>query len=343
MIVSLLVSVTENGVIGRDGQLACRIGEDLRRLKRLTMGHHVIMGRKTYESVGRPLPGRTNLVVSRDRGFRAAGAVVCHSLEQALEAARAAGDSEAFVLGGGEIYRLALEQGRRVYMTRIHADLPGDTRFPSLGPEWVEIEREDHPGGDPVSFSYITYDRDLLYEPILSRRELHAGGYLRLEELVVRLPDGREARREVVRAFDAVAVLPIDIEERVHLVRQHRPAIGRTLLEAPAGIVNAGENPEEAARRECGEEIGLVPGRLDRLVCYAHAEGYSTGFITLFIGRELQPVESPGLDATEFLERVVLPFDELRRRVLAGRIADSKTILTTLFWDRMRGASIHRR
>ncbi len=176
-------------------------------------------------------------------------------------------------------------------------------------------------------------DDDRLAEKVVGRRELFRGGYLRLEELELRLPDGRPARREVVAVRDAVAVLPVDAEGRVHLVRQHRPAIARTILEAPAGVIEPGEDPRRAAQRECEEEIGLRPRRLIPLVRYAHAEGYSTGFITLYIGLDLEAVESPGLDATEVVERVVLPFAELRAMVRRNEIIDSKTILTTLYWE----------
>jgi ADP-ribose pyrophosphatase len=179
---------------------------------------------------------------------------------------------------------------------------------------------------------------DGLLEEVIARREVFRGGYLRVEELAIRLPDGRRAIREVVRVRDAVAVLPVDGHGRVHLVRQHRPAIGRTILEAPAGVIEPGEEPQDAASRECEEEIGLRPGRLVPLVTYAHAEGYSTGFITLFVGLDLEPVASPGLDATESLERVVLEFAELKELVRANEIVDSKTILSCILWERIAAA-----
>ena len=179
-------------------------------------------------------------------------------------------------------------------------------------------------------------EQDRLREAVIGRKVLFCGGYLRLEELTIRLPDGRDGRREVVTVANAVAVLPVDADGRVHLVRQHRAAIGRTILEAPAGVIEPGEDPEAAARRECGEEIGLRPRRLLPLVTYAHAEGYSTGFITLFVGLDLEPVGSPRLDETEFVEHVVLPFAELREKVRRNEIVDSKTILTTLLWEQMR-------
>ena len=173
-------------------------------------------------------------------------------------------------------------------------------------------------------------------EWIVKRETRYAGRYIELQELTVRLPDGRTASREVVRVRDAVAVLPLDQEERVYLVRQHRPAVEKTLLEAPAGLIDPGEEPEEAAVRECEEEIGFRPGRLIRLVRYAHAEGYSSGFITLFIGTDLEPSGPLRLDETEHLENVRIPFSDLLERVRSNEIQDSKTILASLFWAEMR-------
>ncbi len=339
MLVSVIAAVAENGVIGRAGDLALRIPADLARLKRLTMGHHLVMGRRTWESIGKPLPGRTTIVLSRDSGYRAPGCLTAVSLAEALETARRAGETEAFIMGGGEVYKQAVPAADRLYLTRIHASPAGDTTFPPVGPEWRETAREDHPEGSPAPFTFVDLERagrDPLEETVLSRRELFRGGYLRLEELAIRLPDGRQGRREVVSVRDAVAVLPVDAAGRVHLVRQHRAAIGRTILEAPAGVIERDEDPEAAARRECEEEIGLRPKRLLRLISYAHAEGYSTGFITLYVGLDLERVESPGLDASEFLEHVVLPFAELREQVGRNEIVDSKTILTTLYWERIR-------
>ncbi len=155
MLVSIIAAVADNGVIGRGGSLALRIPADLARLKRLTMGHHLVMGRRTWESIGRPLPGRTTIVLSRDQRYAAAGARVRTSLAEALAQARNAGDSEAFVMGGGEIYRLALPLADRLYLTRIHASPPGDTTFPPIGGEWREVRREEHPEGTPAPFTFV--------------------------------------------------------------------------------------------------------------------------------------------------------------------------------------------
>jgi ADP-ribose pyrophosphatase len=174
-------------------------------------------------------------------------------------------------------------------------------------------------------------DRDPLFEPVKKRETLLRGGYLSLERLTLGLPDGKEAFREVVRVRDAVAVLPVDRNGTARLVRQHRAAIQRTILEAPAGILDRPDETLEAcARRECVEETGLLPKRLVKLITYAHAEGYSTGFITLFLGQELQETGGPKLDQTEFVEQVSMPYPELLDRVLKNEIIDSKTILSVL-------------
>lgn len=167
MRVTLVVAAAENGVIGRDGGIPWRIRDDLRRFKRLTIGHTVIMGRKTWESLPkRPLVDRVNVVVTRQRDYAAPGAVVAASLEDALDATRARGESDAFVVGGGEIYRLALPVADRVELTVVHADVDGDATFPPLDPaEWAEVAREEHeepasePGAPPLRYAYVTLER----------------------------------------------------------------------------------------------------------------------------------------------------------------------------------------
>lgn len=136
MKISLIFAVAENGVIGRGNSLPWRLRDDLRFFVQKTQGHHVIMGRKQYESVGHSLPRRPNLVISRNPDFLADCPVV-PSLERALELARAAGESEAFVIGGGEIYALALPLADTLYRTRVLADVPGDVFFPRFDEsEW---------------------------------------------------------------------------------------------------------------------------------------------------------------------------------------------------------------
>jgi len=162
MKVSLIVARARNGVIGRQGDLPWRLPADLAEFKRRTMGHHLIMGRRTLESLPGILPGRPHVVLSRDAGFRRDGIHVCSSLDAALEVARAAGDDEAFVIGGGVVYREALRVADRVYLTRVHADVEGDVTFDELDAElWSEIEREDKKADDrhAHSFSVCVYER----------------------------------------------------------------------------------------------------------------------------------------------------------------------------------------
>jgi len=163
-LVSLVVAAAANDVIGRDNRMPWHLPEDLAYFKRLTLGHPVVMGRKTYESVlaalGKPLPGRTNIVVTRQAGFTAPGCIVVASLDAALVAARAT--EEIFVIGGAEIYRLALRRADRVYLTRIDAAFEGDVTFPALDPGvWREAERENHPpaGSRAFGFAFLRYDR----------------------------------------------------------------------------------------------------------------------------------------------------------------------------------------
>ena len=177
-------------------------------------------------------------------------------------------------------------------------------------------------------------------ERVTSRRMIFRGKYLHLEMLHVKLKDGRRGEREIVRVPDAVAVLPVEEDGTVHLVRQHRPAIGRTLLEIPAGLLDVGEDEEGAALRECEEETGYVPGRLERILSYAHAEGYSTGFITLFLGTDLSYTGNQQFDSSEYVEPVRMPYEALLRRVKNGEFVDSKTILCAILCEKRLARTI---
>lgn len=172
---------------------------------------------------------------------------------------------------------------------------------------------------------------DPLYEEVRKKERLFTGSYLHLDRLTVLQPGNREALREVVKVRDAVAILPVDADNTVHLVRQHRPAIGKTILEIPAGVLDSeAESPETCARRECEEETGIVPGKLTRLMTYAHAEGYSTGFITLFLAQELTHTGKTHFDPSEHIEQVSLSYEKLAAMVRNNEIIDSKTILSVL-------------
>jgi len=162
----LIVAVAENGVIGADGAIPWRLKSDMQRLKALTVGKPIVMGRKTFISLKRPLPQRTNIVLTRDRHFRGAGAIVTTSVEAARQVAR--GDAlrrsvaEIAVIGGAEIYAQFMDSADRLEITEVHASPPGDTRMAPIDVSaWEEVARERHAAGphDTVPFSYVTYRR----------------------------------------------------------------------------------------------------------------------------------------------------------------------------------------
>lgn len=163
MRIALVVAIAENGVIGRAGGLPWRLSTDLRRFKAVTMGKPVIMGRKTWESIGRPLPGRHNIVITRRADFSAPGAERAGSLDEALEIARGNGDvEEACVIGGGEIYRRAMARADRLYVTHVLARIDGDTYFPPIEREiWEQVSAEEVPSGekDVYATRYVVYQR----------------------------------------------------------------------------------------------------------------------------------------------------------------------------------------
>lgn len=157
--VSLIAAVAANGVIGDNNALPWRLPEDLRRFKALTLGHPVIMGRKTFESIGRPLPGRRNIVISRNREYAAAGCEVAASLEAALEACRN-GSDEVFIIGGAQIYAEALPLAQRLYMTEVHCAFEGDAHFPAFDRrEWNEIQREPCISENGMNCDFLIYER----------------------------------------------------------------------------------------------------------------------------------------------------------------------------------------
>jgi dihydrofolate reductase len=157
--ISLIVAASENGVIGRDGDLPWRLSDDLRRFKAVTMGKPVVMGRKTWESIGRPLPGRQNIVVTRRPELQFEGADVVTSAEAAMAAA--AGAAEIMIIGGSEIYMLFLPLAERIYLTRVHAQVEGDAVFPTLGDEWRLVSDERHAADDnnDHDMSFRVYER----------------------------------------------------------------------------------------------------------------------------------------------------------------------------------------
>ncbi len=167
MDIAIYVAIAENSVIGRDGGLPWRLSTDLKRFKADTMGKPVIMGRKTYEGIGKPLPGRLNIVVTRDRGWRAEGVEVAHSLDDAIRLAEArvrcmAGVDEVCVIGGGQIYGQALPLADRLHVTHVLAAVEGDAHFPPIDPAvWRLVRSQDVPAGEKDSHAtrHSIYER----------------------------------------------------------------------------------------------------------------------------------------------------------------------------------------
>ena len=162
----LVVAAAENNCIGRNNTLPWHLPQDLQYFKRITMGKPIIMGRKTWDSIGRPLPGRTSIVITRQAGFEAEGAVVLASLEEAIEQGRKIavrdGVDEVMVIGGAAIYQLALPYINRMYFTRVHTDVAGDAFFPDLDwQQWQLQSQEDHAACDknPHDYSFCVYTK----------------------------------------------------------------------------------------------------------------------------------------------------------------------------------------
>ncbi len=159
--ISIIAALAENRVIGINNTLPWRIPEDLKHFKKLTMGHHMIMGRKTFESIGKPLPGRATVVVSRDRSLKIEGCIVAHSLPEAIAACE--NDDEIFVVGGADIYAQALNVADTLYITEIQQDVAGDVWFPEFDrSEWHEVSRAIHSQKipQPLEYHFATYRRN---------------------------------------------------------------------------------------------------------------------------------------------------------------------------------------
>jgi dihydrofolate reductase len=166
MIISLISAVAKNGVIGGGNTLVWDIPEDLKHFRDKTRGHTVIMGRKTFESIGRPLPNRKNIVITRDPSYASEGINVVGSLDEALRLASLEqgkefeenqDEVEVFVIGGGEIYKQAIDRANKLYITEVHQDFDGDTKFPDINKNiWRETAREDHLD-QPIPYSFVEY------------------------------------------------------------------------------------------------------------------------------------------------------------------------------------------
>nr|AIA16847.1 Dihydrofolate reductase [uncultured bacterium] len=165
MTISLILAADENNCIGKNNTLPWHLPADMKLFREKTMGHCVVTGRKNYESIPdrfRPLPGRTNIVITRNKEYAAPGATIVHSLDAGIDTARQLGETEVFVIGGGEIFRQALPIAEQIYLTRIHHVFTGDVFFPALEPlEWKETERHDFPPDErnKYGFSFRVYHR----------------------------------------------------------------------------------------------------------------------------------------------------------------------------------------
>jgi dihydrofolate reductase len=159
--IAFVVAIAQNGVIGDRGKIPWRIADDMRHFKAVTMGKPCIMGRKTWDSLPKkPLPGRTNIVVTRDLAFAAEGAVVAHSLDEALAKAQAENPSEIVIAGGADIYNALRERADRIYLTEVHATFEGDaTLAPFERARWRETAREDHATQEGLRYSFVTLER----------------------------------------------------------------------------------------------------------------------------------------------------------------------------------------
>jgi len=164
MKVTVIVARSRNGVIGKDNDLPWHLPADLKYFKQVTMGHHILMGRKTWESIGRALPGRTSIVITRDVNYKAEGAAIAHSLAEAIEKARQGGDTEAFIIGGAEIITQAVKQGLadHLHLTEIQADVDGDIFLEAPNPGlWKELSREHYKADEKnnMDFDFVEYTK----------------------------------------------------------------------------------------------------------------------------------------------------------------------------------------
>jgi dihydrofolate reductase len=161
MKISIIAAMGDNNVIGSHGKIPWHLPADFKRFKELTMGHPIIMGNKTFESIGKPLPGRTNIVLAKDQGYAAEGCVVVHSLDAALELAEKETD-EAFIIGGGMVYALAMPVADRIYLTKVSGMFEGDTFFPEIDEnKWMLTDSEPHAADtkNPFDYTFCVYEK----------------------------------------------------------------------------------------------------------------------------------------------------------------------------------------
>jgi dihydrofolate reductase len=162
MIISAIVAYANHYVIGKDNDIPWYLPEDLKWFKKNTLNHTVIMGRKCFESIGRPLPKRNNIIITRDMFYLSNGCYIAHGIAEALEMAEEMGETEAFIIGGGEIYRQSIDFYDKIYLTKVHADIEGDTFFPAIDfNEWQLIFEGAHTKDEknPYDYTFMIYEK----------------------------------------------------------------------------------------------------------------------------------------------------------------------------------------
>lgn len=156
MLISAIVAMSKNRIIGKDNQIPWHLPADLKYFKKTTLHHHIIMGRKCYESIGKPLPKRVSIIITRNKHYKAEGCVVLHSLQAALDYAKTAGETEAFIIGGGEIYKQSMDLWDKLYLTEVDTKTEGDIFFPELElKRWTLVSEEQHIGNKRNIYNYI--------------------------------------------------------------------------------------------------------------------------------------------------------------------------------------------
>lgn len=162
MIKSIIVAKSDNNVIGKDNGLVWHMPADLKHFKNKTMGHYIIMGRKTLESMDKPLPGRTTIVVTRNKNYRAEGCIIVHDIQEAFRIAEDNKQEEVFILGGAEIYKLTIDMADKIYLTEIKADFEGNVFFPDIDPKkWREVRRDEFEADEknPYPYAFVDLER----------------------------------------------------------------------------------------------------------------------------------------------------------------------------------------
>ena len=159
MKISLIAAVADGNVIGSNGALPWKISADLKRFRELTTGHVILMGRKTFESIGKPLPNRTNIVISSNPDFHPDGCTICHTIDEGIQKAQELGEEELFVVGGGTIYSQTIERADRLYMTKVHRVYDGDTVFPDYTSFGHVVSREPHTEPDGLAYEFLVLEK----------------------------------------------------------------------------------------------------------------------------------------------------------------------------------------